>query len=477
MAEGNLEQSRGSNAPAALPLVGAVLSDKGVPAAESQGFRVTRITSAISAAVGAAPGAPGVWQARRRELGPRLVFLLAAVLILGSLCVMLFPGLTLPLVKLGKERHESIDQHFALLVLIACLLPPLLAWLSYLLINKRAVCQQVRPRFPAGAGVDPAVAELAASTWAYEMGKAQWSLSRAEVFAGMWGMIATVSIVGAITFLLPPFHRVGGPFHGPHSVVAMAVIGTTSTSFLLDLARLCIRTANDDATKRMFAEALRTLILSVVSTLALVLLVRLVGPEPVRDLLFEKSGVESCLVALGIGAGVAVLGPPAFEWIQGRVGAVLGINGKKAERGTPLDTLDDIGDSEIARLAEEGIESVEALVSAPVPRLFLNTRFSLQRIADWQDTGLLITRVGATAAADLRARWGVCGAAEIRRVINDPAERASAEALRGIFKKNLRVDGDAEADLVLQQIARDERVALTQVMRQTLLESRGDGRD
>lgn len=42
----------------------------------------------------------------------------------------------------------------------------------------------------------------------------------------------------------------------------LAVIGSAATSFLLDLARLSIRTSNDDATKRMFAEALRTLILS-----------------------------------------------------------------------------------------------------------------------------------------------------------------------------------------------------------------------
>jgi hypothetical protein len=37
--------------------------------------------------------------------------------------------------------------------------------------------------------------DRANSSWWYEIGKAQWFLSRAEVFAGLWGMIATIAIV------------------------------------------------------------------------------------------------------------------------------------------------------------------------------------------------------------------------------------------------------------------------------------------
>ena len=302
------------------------------------------------------------------------------------------------------------------------------------------------------------------------MGKAQWSLSRAEVFAGMWGMITTVSIVGAIAFLLPPFHTVGAAFQGAHSMVAFAVIGTAATSFLLDLARLCLRAANDDASKRMFAEALRTLILSVISTLSLMTLTRLIGPDQLRNLLFNTPGVDACLLSLGIGAGVAITGPPAFEWIQARFSAALGIAGKRLTGGTPLDALDDIDEAEAERLAEEGITSVEALVAASIPKLFLNTRFNLHRIADWHDYGLLITRLGPASAADLRKRWGIRGAAEVRSILLDPAQASAAETLRAVFKKVMRVDGDGEAALAVRQIADDERVAQTDAFRQTLLE-------
>jgi hypothetical protein len=459
-------------------------AQEAAPAASEPRTRLSRGsgTVAVVAREGAA-GAQTAWQINRREWAPRSMFALSAVLILGSLALMLFPELPVPLLpSSGRQGQQGIDQHSALLVIIACALPPLLAWLSYLLINKRAVCEHVRPHIASNLAselspdpAEPALIERANSTWWYEIGKAQWFLSRAQVFAGLWGMIATIAIVGGVSFLVPPFRPVGAPFREPYSMVALAVIAAASTSFLLDLARLCIRTANDDATKRMFAEALRTLILSVVSTLALILLIRFVGPEQM-SVLFKGNAIEQgkdvevCLIALGLGAGVAVLGPPVFDWIQMRVATALGIESKKHDGGTPLFALADISDAEIARLGEEGIESVEALVSTSIPRLFLNTRFSLQRIVAWHDFGLLVVRIGATAAGDLRSRWGICGAVEIRRVVRNPAASGAAATLRDIFKKNMRVDGDAEAELVLRQIADDERVALTELQRRTVFE-------
>lgn len=430
----------------------------------------SRWTGIAALVAAAAARLNGTRQPPRREWWPRVVFALVAALLLGGMAVMLFPSIRLPLPHALPDRHQELDEHFALLVMFACALPPLLAWPSYLLINKRAVCQHIRPVMPSTIE-SPALRHAAMSAWVYEMGRAQWSLARAEVFAGIWGMIATVSIIGSVTFLLPPFHKIGEPFHGQHSVVAMAVIGATATSFLLDFARLCVRAANDDATKRMFAESLRTLILSVVSTLALVLLIWVIGPEQLRGVLFDKQGVEACLVALGVGAGVAVVGPPAFDWIQARVDTLIGIKSKRATGGTPLDALGDLSDAEVSRLAEEGIQSVEALVSSPIPRLYLNTRFSLRRIADWHDAGILIVRIGAATAADLRARWGICGAVEIRRIVNDSDRVAGLGVLRGIFKKIMRVDSDPEAELAVRQIADDQRTALTDALRQTEIES------
>jgi hypothetical protein len=405
------------------------------------------------------------------------VFLLAALLILASLALMLFPGIRLPLFQeLESPRQPEMDRRFGLVLLIACLLPPVLAWLSYLLINKRAMCEHIRPCFPADLEPELApIVQTAQASWAYEIERVRWCLSRAQVFAGMWGMMTSLSIASAMLPLLPPFHTLGAEFVGPSNMVGLAVIGSASTSFLLDLARLSIRTSNDDATKRMFAEALRTLILSIVSTLALVLLVRVLGPKDLSELLFTKGGAQASLAAVGVGAAVAITGPLVFEWIQARFAALLGINQRKPNSTTPLDALDDISDAESARLAEEGIFSVEALIGTPIARLALSTRFSLQRISDWHDCGLLITRVGKAPARDLRARWGIRSSVEIRRLVRR-ASKPDTKVLRGIFKKALRVDGDAEAGLVLEQIAQDERVALTEVLRRTLLQRRPHGK-
>jgi len=144
---------------------------------------------------------------------------------------------------------------------------------------------------------------------------------------------------------------------------------------------------------------------------------------------------------------------------------------KRPQSGTPLSALDDLSEAEVARLTEEGIVSVEALIAVPIPRLALNTRFSLQRVVEWHDQGLLITRVGAAPAKELRTRWGLRSSAEIRRILLS-SSAGEAEVLRNIFQKVLRMDGDAEAELVLSQIARDERIALTDVLRGTRLEIR-----
>jgi hypothetical protein len=342
-----------------------------------------------------------------------------------------------------------------------------LSWLAYLLINKRAIYQSVRPTFP--PGLAPTLVRSALSTWNYEIGKAQWSLSRAEVFAGMWGIMTSATIVGAVSFLIPPFHTAGTAFDGPRTMAAFAVIGAAGTSFLLDLSRVCLRAANDDATKRMFAEAFRSLILAIITTLAVVLLARLddarwLGAPTSQG---GKEGVDAVLISLGVGAGVAVMGSSAFEWMQTRVSTLFGMSRRASDTGTPLANLGGVGEAETARLAEEGIECVEALVNTPIPRLFLNTRFSLRRIAEWHDMGLLIVRVGKEAAADLHGRWGIRGAVEVSRGVAPDCDPTSLETLRAIFRKTMRVDDDTQAELVLRQIAADERVALTEVFRHT----------
>jgi hypothetical protein len=423
-------------------------------------------TPAPPSALAGPPARTIVWgalAAGARECWPRLVCLLALLLTWSGLLLVLFPEM----LAATPPPLAPFPGHAGWVVAIAAILPPVLAWLIYALINKRALYQHVQPRLPRGLHPSlEAMVPAAEASWTYEMTKAHCSLARAEVFAALWGTITSLSIAISVMLLLPPIQAAQVPFDKVRAPVAFAVIGATVVSFLLELSRLSIRTSNDDPTKRMFAEALRTLILAVVSTLVLVLMLPVFGLEPLK-----RVG-DSPAAALGFGAGIAIMGPPAFEWTRARLASLFGIEQKRVARGTALELLEDIGSEEIMRLSEEGIDTVEALVNTPIPRLFLCTRYSLQRIIAWHDFGLLVTRVGAGPAADLRARWGLRGSAEVRRVVLDTADPQAKEVLRGIFKKTMRVDGDEEAGLVIERIARDDRVTLLEVMRHVVLQRR-----
>jgi hypothetical protein len=98
----------------------------------------------------------------------------------------------------------------------------------------------------------------------------------------------------------------------------------------------------------------------------------------------------------------------------------------------------------------------------------------LQRLVNWHDFGLLITRIGASPAADLRGRWGLRGSVEVRRIVLGGSDEGAKNVLRDIFKKTMRIDGESEAELVIQRIARDDRVALVEVFRHTVLEGNGE---
>jgi hypothetical protein len=264
-----------------------------------------------------------------------------------------------------------------------------------------------------------------------------------------------------VAFLAPPV-RPSGAAVQPW-FVALTVVGAVATRFCLDLGNLAIRASNGDATRRMFAEAIKGLIGSILAAIVIMQLVQLLGLQQLDDSLKRTGGTT----AMGMGCGIAIIGKAAFDWVEGRLSTLFGIARKPSLGGTALSNLDDIGDIEIERLAEEGIHSVEALVGTSIPRVFLGTRFSLQRIVNWHDAGLLIARVGADAAKELRTRWGIRGSVEVTRSFATSGRKAT---LKPIFQKTLRVDNGDEAELLLQHLTEDARVKLTHVMRHTVVE-------
>jgi hypothetical protein len=392
-------------------------------------------------------GLGSFWEGLRFQTLTWALFALAA----AALSFLLFPRLLDGAVPGQADWRPAIRPDFAFLVLCGCIAPRLLAQLSYSLITRRLATQTIGLDF--SSDLDPLQVQRAVACWSYEIKRAGGSRTRAESFASLWGLVTTVALVGATTFLLPPFHTPGEPFAKTHNMVAFAVVGSASTRFLLDLARICIRISNDDVSKRMFAETLRTLILSVIATLALVMVTGLASKTLATD---GSTGLTAVLQSMGLGAGVAIVGPPLFDHIVGRLSEMLGLAKPQPSSLTPLTVLPGLNAADIDRLAQEGLDSVEALVGTPPPRIFLNTRFSLQRISDWVDRGILICRLGPTGAAALQARTGILGALELRQMA-------------------MNLDGDAEAQLLLSVIVHDDTAAMLAVFRRTPLAEKRDG--
>jgi hypothetical protein len=360
----------------------------------------------------------------------------------------------------------------------ACCLPPAFAGLTLLLINRRAQLDQLEPAF--SKELDPKLTpfvERAKSIWLYERERSRSALARANVYAVLWGASASLSLIGATAFLLPPINAavvlpdamrsaVATNFSGTAQLIALTVIGAVATRFLIDLGSIAVRISNTDVTRRMFAEAVRGLIGSLLAATVLVMLLDVLNVQELKAAVTTRGAPA----ALGLGCAVAFIGAAAFDWLQVRLRVLFGMSEKVASGGTPLVMLDDIGEMELERLAEEGIRSVEALVATSVPRLFFGTKFSLQRIIGWHDRGLLLVRVGADASKELAVRWGIHGCLEVLRAYEGEAKFDALATLKAVFQKTLRVDNAKEAEMVLWQIARDDRVRLVQVMHHTLVE-------
>ncbi len=342
----------------------------------------------------------------------------------------------------------------------ACCLPPALAGLTLLLINRSTQMDHLQPDFceQLERGLAP-YAERARSIWLYERERARSALTRANISAVLWGAVASLSLIGAAAF-------VRGESEGSAQLIALTVIGAVATRFMIDLGSIAVRISNTDVTRRMFAEAVRGLIGSLLAAGVLVMLLDVLDLQQLEQALVSRGAAA----ALGLGCAVAFIGSAAFDWVQARLRVLFGMGEKLATGGTPLTTLEDIGETELERLREEGIRSVEALIATSVPRLFFGTRFSLQRIIGWHDRGLLLVRLGTDAARELGTRWGLRGCIEVLRAYESGDRFGAAATLKAVFQKTLRVDNEAEAEMVVWQIVQDDRVKLVQVMHHTLVE-------
>lgn len=347
---------------------------------------------------------------------------------------------------------KLLVDRLQLVIFAVCTMPIVLAWLCYSLIDHRVERQPIEIDIP--ENLAPKVRRRVGLTWAYEKQRASWSLSRAELFANMWGLTGTLTLLGG-AFLSLPFLEGDAEASGGRALVALAISSAVGTRFLFDLGKICVRTGTDDASKRMFSEALRGLSYAVLTAGIAVSLAPVLGLGALLADHPER--------AAGVGAGFAFLGGSSVAHLQQRLAVAFGVSRVEIANLTPINAIAGCSPAEIDRLRDEGIESVEALINTPVPRLFLATRFSLQRICDWMDRGQLLCLLGAAGVSDLRSKTGIVGARSLRELCTRDPERAAS-----VLVQAARLGSRLEASILVQRLIHDDDIALLDGLSQAL---------
>jgi hypothetical protein len=120
--------------------------------------------------------------------------------------------------------------------------------------------------------------------------------------------------------------------------------------------------------------------------------------------------------SIAMGIAVGLLGDRAFLAVSNRAAALLGAEPEVIDRSVDLRAIEGLGRDDQQRLQEENIGSLHALAFVPVPRLFFNSSFNLQRICDWQDQALLLVYVGVSRARALREFFQIRGIIDAQRL-------------------------------------------------------------
>ncbi|MDI1430463.1 hypothetical protein [Polyangium sorediatum] len=329
---------------------------------------------------------------------------------------------------LGEWSPSSIAR---LRVLGACVMPVILAVCSAMLVERRFARGDFRLKVGYGAGTAMRdrieLREKVERMWAYENELMRESVQRMARHATILGFIASAILIACGVILL----RYARTENELRHLVALSVGAACTVSFTLNLGQILFRSASNDSTARMMAFAARTLLIVSVATVFLGVAL-LSGPEEAtntdKGYLFQ--GYKGALI---VGVAVALLGERVLRAVTDRAATMLGVGTAAPIRGSDLGLIDGLNDEDVARLAEERIDSAHALAFMPTPRIFFNTTYSLQRICDWQDQALLIARVGRTNAQLLREQYlvrGAIAARQLAREIVGPSRSASS-ALRG----------------------------------------------
>lgn len=230
-------------------------------------------------------------------------------------------------------------------------------------------------------------------------------------------------------------------------MMTVAAASAALTSFSMSFGRISVRASIRDTSARMFAHALRAV---VVSALAAVLLVTLMwhhGAAPQVADCVSKGAKDGTLLSeqpfksptsfMMLGMMIALIGEGILSQIVAR--AATATNLSLAQGGSDgarqLVAVDGLTEQDVLRLSEEGIDSVHALAMASTSSLYFGTPYTLQRICDWQDQALLIAYLGIAKAQACREKLMIRGAVGLQRkaeflCTGERAQDADAQAER-----------------------------------------------
>jgi hypothetical protein len=260
---------------------------------------------------------------------------------------------------------------------------------------------------------------------------------RTEAFSPVF--FATVLLcLGWVLFLQPGLDGeldltgplVGGSPQLPAGALQFGFLG--AYSFILQ-----------DLIRRYFREDLRTV--AYISAVARLVVVTVLVTA--LHLVWGGSPDEENLVAFLVGFFPQV----GMQALQAAVAKPLGRLVPSIRTAYPLCQLNGLSIWYEARLAEEGVEDMQNLVSANLVDLLLRTRVPVCRLVDWIDQAYLylsvpndpdaraeLQRIGIRTATGLEQAWACLG--------DDPGFRAAVSAA-------LRVDPSLAADAVLPGLA------------------------
>lgn len=285
--------------------------------------------------------------------------------------------------------------------------------------------------------------------------------------AGIYGFLTSIALaLGGMTVMSRAIQGwlLRSSTHSDASIaecLSVSVVVAVVVTFARDFGRFLVRTASRDASAQMLSWSTRRL-------LAMLIFSGLVGAIAVKTDQFFKGagdGLGNLWVAGVLGGLVAFFGERAANALADRVGAMFGLP-KRRQPEVDLSDLDDMDDEDVARLAEEGIDSVRALADASAARLFYNTKYTLDRICDWQDDALLLRCVGGQRARAFREQLGALGATGARSIAVrllasrkiDPSGTIAYTSEWDDTRKLLGFATDSQATIVFERLASDDLV-------------------